>query len=96
LLIRRRDGLSYGSELLQYRDREKREIDFIVENGKATLGIEIKAGHSVGKNDFKHLEWFRDRLARKPFTGIVLYAGEHTLSFGEHLFAVPFGALWAG
>ncbi|MDR2507163.1 MAG: ATP-binding protein [Candidatus Accumulibacter sp.] len=88
--------LAEGCELLHYRDREKREIDFIVENGKATLGIEIKAGHSVGKNDFKHLEWFRDRLARKPFTGIVLYAGEHTLSFGEHLFAVPFGALWAG
>ena len=87
--------LTEGCELLQYRDREKREIDFIVENEKATLGIEIKAGHSVGKNDFKHLEWFRDHLARKPFTGIVLYAGEHALSFGKHLFAVPFGTLWA-
>ena len=34
--------------LYQYRDREKREIDFLVErDGGALIGIEVKASHSV-------------------------------------------------
>jgi len=83
-------------DLYHYRDREQREIDFIVERDDgALLGIEIKAATSAKKDDFKHLAWFRDNLAGdRPFIGIVLYAGEHTGSFGDDLWAVPFGAMW--
>jgi predicted AAA+ superfamily ATPase len=81
--------------LYQYRDREKREIDFIIERrDKSLLGIEVKAGHSVSKEDFKHLEWFRKNLTKKSFIGIVLYSGEHILYFGENMLAVPTAALW--
>jgi len=81
--------------LYQYRDREKREIDFIVEqNDKKLLGIEVKAGHNVSKDDFKHLEWFKNNLAKKQFKGIVLYSGEHTIPFGKDMLAVPTAALW--
>jgi len=60
------------------------------------LGVEIKAAASAGKSDFKHLAWFRDNIAEKrPFIGIVLYAGDHTGSFGDNLWAVPFGAMWS-
>ncbi len=83
-------------ELFHYRDREKREIDFLVEREDGELlGIEIKAGSSVGKNDFKHLAWYQANLARQnPFTGIVLYTGEFPASFGNNLWAIPFGMLW--
>lgn len=38
---------------------------------------------------------FRDHLAKdKPFTGIVLYTGEHVVPFGEGLWAVPISKLW--
>jgi predicted AAA+ superfamily ATPase len=30
----------------------------------------------------------------KPYIGIVLYSGEHTLSFGEGMLAVPIASLW--
>ena len=51
--------------------------------------------NEVGKDDFKHIKWFRDNLAKgRKFTGIVLYAGDTTLSFGEGLKAVPIAALW--
>ena len=83
-------------ELFHYRDREKREIDFLVEREDGgLLGIEIKAGSSVGKNDLKHLAWYRDTLAgRRLFTGIVLYSGEFPAPFGDRLWAIPFGMLW--
>lgn len=82
--------------LYHYRDREKREVDLIVERDDgALLGIEIKAAATISKNDFRHLGWFRKNIAGdQAFTGIVLYAGEHTGSFGDDLWAVPFGAIW--
>lgn len=83
-------------ELFHYRDREQREIDFLIEReDHALLGIEIKAGSAISAADFKHLKWFRDNIAKqRPFIGIVLYTGEHAGSMGENLWAVPFGWLW--
>ena len=84
-------------ELFHYRDREKREIDFLIEReDNALLGIEVKAGSAVGKNDFKHLRWFQNNLVKKrPFVGIILYTGEKPVSFGNDLWAIPFGLLWS-
>lgn len=86
--------LSQEYEISQYRDSNKREIDFIVERTDgAMLGIEVKAGSSLGLGDFKHLKWFAKNLAKGEFTGIVLYSGERTLRFGEGFYAVPFASL---
>ena len=89
--------LSGDYSLYQYRDIDKREIDFIVEDADGNLaGIEVKAGSGVGKNDFKHLAWFREHLAKgRRFVGIVLYAGSETLSFGNGMLAVPMSVLWS-
>ncbi len=83
-------------ELYHYRDREQREIDFIIERDDgAILGIEVKASATATKDDFKHLKWFGVNIAKdRPFIGIVLYTGESGLSFGDNLWAVPFGAMW--
>jgi predicted AAA+ superfamily ATPase len=83
-------------ELFHYRDREKREIDFLIEReDNALLGIEIKAGSAIGKDDFKHMAWFRDNPGRpRKFVGVILYSGEIPVSFGNGLWAVPFGLLW--
>lgn len=85
------ESISY--KMSQYRDSDKREIDFMIERDDgATLGIEVKSGN-VSTADFKHLNWFASRLANGPFTGIVLYSGKDTLSFGPHMFAIPLSAL---
>jgi uncharacterized protein len=88
------DGLY---EIFHYRDREKREIDFLIEReDNALLGIEVKAGSAVGKNDFNHLKWFKNNIATpQKFIGIILYTGEIAVSFGDNLWAVPFGLLWS-
>lgn len=81
-------------EISQYRDSNKREIDFIVERSDGSmLGIEVKAGSSFGIGDFKNLKWFAENLAPGAFTGIVLYSGAQTLRFGEGFYAVPLAAL---
>ena len=63
------------------------------QNG-TVIGIEVKAGQA-SLEDFKHLKWFAANLVKMPFTGIVLYSGEHTLRFGEGFYAVPLAALGA-
>lgn len=84
-------------ELFHYRDREQREIDFLIEReDHALLGIEIKAGSTISTTDFKHLSWFKDNIAKKrPFLGIVLYSGQQAGKMGENLWAVPYDALWS-
>ena len=83
-----------GCQITHYRDSEKREIDFLVENEHgAYLGVEVKAGSSVASADFKHLKWFASNLCKTPFTGIVLYSGRHVLRFGHGFYAVPLSAL---
>lgn len=87
------DGLY---DLRHYRDRQKREIDFIIEREDgAMIGLEVKSGSNIGVHDFKHLKWFEEKLVEgRDFAGVVLYSGEHMVPFGGDMFAVPFGALW--
>jgi predicted AAA+ superfamily ATPase len=90
--------LDSAYSLYQYRDRKNREIDFIVEREDGALvGIEVKAGQSVSKNDFAPQIWFREKIIKKgkPYQGLVLYSGVDILSFGKDLLAVPIAALWA-
>ena len=83
-------------DIKHYRDKLKREIDFIVTNeNDEMLGIEVKSGGMVGQDDFKHLKWFAKNLAKGEFTGIVLYSGPEVLRFGEGFYAVPLAALGA-
>jgi len=84
-------------ELFHYRDREKREIDFLIEReDNALLAIEIKSGSAISKNDFKHMIWFKNNLVKnQDFMGIILYTGQYPASFGNNLWAIPFGLLWS-
>lgn len=83
-------------QLFHYRDREKREIDFLIErDDQALLGIEVKAGSAISTSDFKHLKWFKEHIARKrSFIGIVLYTGEQVGTIEKDMWAIPFGSLW--
>lgn len=86
---------SFG--LFHYRDRDKREIDFIIERDDgAMLGIEVKASAVVYAKHFKHLQWFAKTMTKdKPFVGIVLYSGQEVIPFGKNMWAVPISFLWA-
>ena len=75
----------------------RREIDFILERGDGDLvGIEVKAGSLAGVDDFRHMDWFADKIGDgRMKRSIVLYSGTDTLSFGKNRLAVPLAALYS-
>ena len=89
-------GLDYRHSIYHYRDREKREIDFLIENDAGNfLGVEVKSGSAVSPEDTRHMVWFKENLAKeRKFIGIVLYTGENVLPLGKDMYAVPIAALW--
>lgn len=72
------------------------EIDFVLEapDGRVA-GVEVKAGTAVSAADTRHLAQLRDELGARFARGVVLYAGQRTVPFGDRIAAVPISALWA-
>lgn len=87
-MIVNRSGLSH------YRDKDKNEVDIVVENEHgAIVGLEVKAAAMVGTADFKGLRKPADACAKDFRLGVVLYDGQHTVPFGDRMFAAPISSL---
>ncbi len=79
-----------------YREAD-REVDVIVERPSGEIvGVEVKASATVRAKDFAGLRHLRERVGERMVAGAILYAGAHTLPFGERTWAIPLQALWAG
>lgn len=90
-LLKHQSYSHHPSSIYHYRTHDKKEIDFIIERNSQLIAIEVKAGQKVGKEAFKAIAELQEK-ASKPVLGIVLYAGEHVLSFSENgyqRYAVP-------
>jgi predicted AAA+ superfamily ATPase len=95
-----RFGDDFGVALYHYRSHTGAEVDLIIESDDGrTVGIEVKAGATVRKDDFRHLAALRDRLDRvrdaRFIRGVVLYCGADALGFGDRLEALPIDRLWS-
>ncbi len=78
-----------------YRDRDGIEADLIIEFGGSKLaGIEIKAGASITRSDFRALRKIKAAHEDRFTFGALLYDGELCASFGDGMFAVPIRMLW--
>lgn len=82
-------------DVFHYRDRDQREVDLILTNGARVVGIEVKASATVDRRWGAHLRYVGERVGSKWRGGIVLYAGEHAVSIGDGIRAVPISSLWA-
>ncbi len=79
-----------------WRDRAGREVDLLLERRDGSIvAFEHKLGQTVSPEDFRHLAHLRDQLGDRFAGGAVIYTGENTAAFGERLWAVPVGRLWA-
>jgi predicted AAA+ superfamily ATPase len=81
-------------QLFHYRDRDQVEVDMVLDAAGSVVGIEVKAAETVRAEDFRGLRHLANRLGGRFLAGIVLYAGEQQLSFGDRLTALPMAALW--
>jgi len=78
-----------------YRDNDGVEVDIVIEQGsRALAGVEIKASATVTAADFRGLRKLKDASGKRFVSGVVVYDGETSASFGECLYAVPLRALW--
>nr|WTA71393.1 ATP-binding protein [Micromonospora sp. NBC_00855] len=82
-------------EIMHYRDRDGREIDFILETPDGRIyAIEVKASASPHSDDARHLTWLRDKLGDRFTAGIVLHLGTKGFSYGDRILSLPLSALW--
>jgi predicted AAA+ superfamily ATPase len=81
--------------LHHFRDKDQREIDIVIElfDGRI-IALEVKATQTVLKKHFNGLRYLRNLLGERFDSGIVLYTGQDSLSFGDRLYALPFSLLW--
>jgi predicted AAA+ superfamily ATPase len=83
-----------GSEVMHYRTTKGTEVDFVVEAADGrVVGVEVKGARSVDARDFKRFERLQESLGERFVRGIVFYAGERAVTFGERLGAWPVGLL---
>lgn len=81
--------------LFHYRTKDKVEVDAILETNDGRIaGIEVKASATVTGKDFTGLRHLQNHAGEAFTTGIILYAGSQSLSFGPQLKALPLTALW--
>jgi predicted AAA+ superfamily ATPase len=79
-----------------YRTHTRAEVDYLLETPDGRIvGVAVKAGATVGADDFRHLAGLRDLVGRRFVRGVVLHLGERALPFGDRLAAWPITALWA-
>ena len=78
-----------------FRDKDGVEVDIVLERGgQRVAGVEVKAAATVNAGDFRGLRKLWDSAGQRFAAGVVLYDGEATAPFGEHLYAVPIRSLW--
>ncbi|MGH3678928.1 MAG: ATP-binding protein [Natronosporangium sp.] len=94
-LLRQLSWLEEPIVLRHYRTRHQVEVDLVLEHARGqVVAVEVKGGASVGAGALRGLRHLADRLGDQFRVGIVLYAGQQTLSFGPKLLAMPISALW--
>jgi uncharacterized protein len=81
--------------LYHFRTASGSEVDFLLEDRSGRcVGIEVKAGTSLGEKDFSGLRLLRDTLGDRFRCGVVLYGGSEAVAFGRNLYAAPIQSLW--
>lgn len=81
--------------IYHFRTQDDHEVDVVLEGiNRKIIGIEIKSSAAVNGGDFKGLEKLAAITRNNFLHGVVLYTGEHTISFGKNLTAVPLPALY--
>ena len=79
----RRQGTWHTSpvEFFHYRDKDQYEVDVVMESGGLVAGVEVKAGATVTRSDFRGLGRLKNACGVSFSAGVVLYDGESCCQF---------------
>jgi predicted AAA+ superfamily ATPase len=79
--------------LYYWRNRQGREVDFILEQHGKIVALEVKSADTVGARDAEGLTAFREAMGKKKdlVRSAVLYGGREAREIGADCFALPWG-----
>ena len=78
-----------------YRDKDKVEVDLIIEQGRKLWAVEVKRAASVQDKDGAGLARLAAQAGKSFQCGILLYSGANCLPLkAKDCFAVPMSRLW--
>jgi len=78
-----------------YRDKEKVEVDLVIEQGRDVWGVEVKRAASFNTSDGAGLRKLAAQAGGMFKGGILFYTGTNCLPIGVHnCFAMPLDKLW--
>ncbi|NLE40145.1 MAG: ATP-binding protein [Pirellulaceae bacterium] len=81
--------------LFHFRTTSGQEVDLVLEDASGQLvGIEVKAGATVDRHDFRGLKTLAETVGDRFARGVVLYMGPTPVPFAERLHALPIHWLW--
>jgi predicted AAA+ superfamily ATPase len=82
-------------QLFHYRDKDKVEVDLVIERGRQVWGVEVKRAARIRDNDAAGLGRLETQAGRSFQGGILLYTGPNCISLPiQNCFAVPMDWLW--
>ena len=76
-----------------YRNKDKVEVDLVLQQGRSLAAIEVKAAASLFPADFNGLKKLRAAEGKRFVAGALFYDGEAILPFGDRLHALPLSLL---
>jgi len=83
-------------EFYFWRTASGQEVDIVLEDSAGRLvGIEIKAGATLGGSDVKGLQAMANAVGKRWVRGVVLYTGSEIIPFAANLHGLPMSQLWA-
>ena len=96
-LQRQESGDLWRHVFSHYRDKDGSEVDIVIQRDAASLvGVEVKASATIKKTDWTGLCRLKKATGKRFKGGVIIYAGESCVPFGDKLYAVPVRLLWEG
>lgn len=82
-------------QIMYYRDNDRVEVDFVIENTAGKLVcLEVKASATVKERDLRGLKKLAGLSGDQFQMGVLLYDGSETMPLGDNIWAVPISSLW--
>jgi len=80
------------AQLTYWHEQGRHEVDFVIEEGRKVLAIEVKAATRWSENDLSGLRAFADRTPACA-AAVLAYNGREAVRLGDRLWALPLGHL---
>lgn len=79
-----------------FRNYKGQEVDLVLETPDGqVVGIEVKAGATIRKDDFAGLYALREAAGKNFVRGVILHLGSGMVPFSTDMASMPVSALWS-